>query len=276
MGFVSGGAVSRSGRVERSLFHISDWYPTLLTAAGGKHLLQQDLDGINQWEVIDQGGKSERSDLVYNLKMAPPSGAIRVGSYKLMFARNFTKDNWYDIDSVSLPRSRSPREARKLNKKKSQGTAGRGSRRNKKTISSTPGKRKTRKGKKGGTLLFTKNTVQLRDPNDAEKIFGFSTKNRRKEDEEEEEDVYIKKLLSKNKYQEIFDKKWPSFQKHLFNIDLDPEERNDLQEKHPEILEKLRKRARELYSSFVPSDFPAEDHKGSPKHFRGVWSTGWC
>lgn len=268
MGFVSGGAITRARTVERSLFHISDWYPTLLTAAGGDHLLQQDLDGINQWEVIQKGVKSDRSEMVYNLKMSPPSGAIRVGSYKLMFARNFTKDNWYDIDSVSLPISRSPKAAGKLNKQKSQGTAEvRGSRRNRKM------KRKGNKGRER-MLRFTKNTVQLWDHSEAEKIFGFSAKN--KKEEEEEEDGHFKKLLSENRFQEIFDKKWPSFKKHLFNIDDDPEERNDLQEKHPEILEKLRKRARELYRSFVPSDFPAEDHKGSPKHFGGVWSTGWC
>ena len=269
MGFVAGGAISRSRRVERSLVHISDWYPTLLTAAGGEHLLQRDLDGINQWQVINKGVKSDRSEMVYNLKMSPPSGAIRVGSYKLMFARNFTKDNWYDIDSVSLPVSRSPRVDRKLNKQKSRS---RGRRRNRRIVSTLGAKRRARKENKDGMLRFSKLTVQLRDQTEAEKIFGLKNL----EEEEEEEDGDMEKLLSENKYQEIFDKKWPSFQKHLFNIDDDPEERNDLQKKHPEIMEKLRGRVRELYGSFVPSDFPPEDHRGSPKHFQGVWSSGWC
>ena len=263
VGFVAGGAVNRARKVERSLFHISDWYPTLITAAGGKHLLQKDLDGINQWQVINKGVKSNRSEMVYNLKMSPPSGAIRVGSYKLMFARNFTKDNWYDIDSVSLPISRSPRAVGKLNKQKKREARARGNRRN----------RKIKKGNKDGLLRYTKHIVQLEG--DAAEILGFKNKTNKKK-EKEKEDKYIEKLMSENRYQEIFDKKWPTFKKHLFNIDDDPEERNDLLKTHPKILEKLRKRVRELYSSFVPSDFPADDHKGSPKHFGGVWSPGWC
>ena len=122
-------------------------------------------------------------------------------------------------------------------------------------------------------LRFTEKRVSLRDPSYAENIFGITREEEEEEDEySEEEDL----LETKTDYQKIFDKKWPELQKHLFNIAEDPEERVDLQETEPEMLETLRVRVRELYGSFTPSDFPAVDHKGSPKHFHGVWSSGWC
>ena len=77
-------------------------------------------------------------------------------------------------------------------------------------------------------------------------------------------------------YQNVFDEKWPTLQKFLYNIYEDPQERNDLKESHPEILEILRKKIRKLYSSLVRPDSPAEDDKGNPIYFNGVWGPGWC
>ena len=313
--------------IQGSLFHISDWYPTLLTAAGGSHLLERDLDGVSQWEVLSKGAKTNRSDLVYNLKIEPPMGAVRVGSYKLMFARNFTKDNWYDIDSVTLPQPRSPRTAQKIKKlKKYQNlaTANRGNRRKLKikqetrkqkmkdknvpsnnnvrrrnmrmnqqflkkkfNIKRAKESRSTIKRKKNRriklsqeilkmkmALRLTKDRVLLKDPSYAENIFGITMEDEELEDEFDEEVDGL--MEGENDYQKIFDQKWARLQKHLFNIDDDPEERVDLQESHPEILEELRIKVRELYGSFVRADFPPADHKGSPRYFKGVWSSGWC
>ena len=57
------------------------------------------------------------------------------------------------------------------------------------------------------------------------------------------------------KHQVLFDKQWPHLTKYLFNIDEDPEEKENLAQKMPGVLEKLRLKARKLYSSFVPRDF---------------------
>jgi hypothetical protein len=41
--------------------------------------------------------QTSREEVVYNLKMqGNPSGAIRVGDYKLSFSRRFKKDDWYN------------------------------------------------------------------------------------------------------------------------------------------------------------------------------------
>lgn len=47
----------QSGRVSTDLMHITDWLPTLYSAAGGDiGLLDPDLDGIDQWSSLVSGG----------------------------------------------------------------------------------------------------------------------------------------------------------------------------------------------------------------------------
>ena len=76
--------------------------------------------------------------------------------------------------------------------------------------------------------------------------------------------------------QKIFDTKWPKLFKHLFNVAVDPEERIDLKRNKPQILKKLRKRAREHFSTIVKDDYPEFSEKGKPEHFNNIWSPGWC
>ena len=47
-----------------------------------------------------------RKEMVYNLKMGPVSGAIRVGDFKLLFGKKFNKQGWYDVDNTALQCSR--------------------------------------------------------------------------------------------------------------------------------------------------------------------------
>ena len=69
------------------------------------------------------------------------------------------------------------------------------------------------------------------------------------------EENYLKlvsNISETNKKQHFFDKQWPNLNKYLFNIDEDPEEKENLAPKMTHVLEKLRIKARNLYSSFVP------------------------
>ena len=52
VGFVSGPLVKdRQGVVSHDLIHVSDWFPTMLSAAGGT-AEGLHLDGFDQWETI--------------------------------------------------------------------------------------------------------------------------------------------------------------------------------------------------------------------------------
>ena len=56
----------------------------------------------------------------------------------------------------------------------------------------------------------------------------------------------------------------------------DPEERTDLQDSRPDLVDQLRLKVREYLGSLVARDFPDFDMKGNPKNFYGIWSPGWC
>merc|ERR1719481_783216 len=66
-------------RISDGLFHITDWYPTLAKIAGidDKKILH--LDGVDQRQLLFNGGPSGRNDFVYNLKTVPFRAGYRMG-----------------------------------------------------------------------------------------------------------------------------------------------------------------------------------------------------
>ena len=81
-----------------------------------------------------------------------------------------------------------------------------------------------------------------------------------------------------NEYQILFNSRWrwPKLKKHLFNIADDPEERTDIQEELPEMLEKMRLKVPYMYGTFVKRDYPDMSKKSDPARYGGNWSLGWC
>ena len=61
------------------LFHETDWYPTILSLAGGD--IPDGLDGVDQSAMLLDGADSARDELVLNLDQYTPClfgrGAIR-------------------------------------------------------------------------------------------------------------------------------------------------------------------------------------------------------
>ncbi len=67
-----------------SLFHVTDWLPTLYHAAGGGALSAQ-TDGIDQWWSLSMNEPAARTEMLYNLNpvfvfQRPVNGAIRLVS----------------------------------------------------------------------------------------------------------------------------------------------------------------------------------------------------
>lgn len=85
-------------RVEEGIFHVTDWYPTLL-AAIGKKPADEDLDGVNEWEALTNSTDIwNREEMVYNIKTLDdhpysPVAAIRVGDWKYLW-RVTGDDTW--------------------------------------------------------------------------------------------------------------------------------------------------------------------------------------
>lgn len=78
----------QSGRVSRDLIHITDWLPTLFTAAGGdSSLLDLDVDGIDQWASLVYDLPSARSDILLNIDEKTRNAALRLSNWKLIVGK---------------------------------------------------------------------------------------------------------------------------------------------------------------------------------------------
>ncbi|XP_078326537.1 arylsulfatase B-like [Crassostrea virginica] len=62
----------------------------------------------------------------------------------------------------------------------------------------------------------------------------------------------------------------------LFNLKDDPNEHVDLSKKHPDIVEKLKKRLDEYHKQIVPANFPGVTKASDPDNYGGFWTPGWC
>uniref|UniRef100_G3MQW0 Sulfatase N-terminal domain-containing protein n=1 Tax=Amblyomma maculatum TaxID=34609 RepID=G3MQW0_AMBMU len=99
--FVAGPLIRNGGRNSSSIIHVVDWFPTLLSAAGGESAESQlkDMDGVDQWAAIRDGTlDGTRTEFVYNLdcKKGKLVGAIRDGDLKFILKPSQVRTGWYE------------------------------------------------------------------------------------------------------------------------------------------------------------------------------------
>jgi len=66
-GLVSGPKAPTHRAVYKGLMHMSDWYPTILRAAGIQKPRGLTLDGFDQWTAMKGIGQSPRTEILYNI-----------------------------------------------------------------------------------------------------------------------------------------------------------------------------------------------------------------
>jgi arylsulfatase A-like enzyme len=67
------------------LIHVSDWLPTLYSAAGGDITeLDSNLDGVDQWSSLVNDEKSPRHQLLVNIDEREKTAALIIGDWKLV------------------------------------------------------------------------------------------------------------------------------------------------------------------------------------------------
>ncbi|KAJ8680582.1 hypothetical protein QAD02_016369 [Eretmocerus hayati] len=76
--------IERPARISNGLMHISDWYPTLYSIAGGDLRHIHNIDGLDQWSMITSGSESKRRDLLLNIDEARGMEGAISGNYKLI------------------------------------------------------------------------------------------------------------------------------------------------------------------------------------------------
>ncbi|CAN7995793.1 unnamed protein product, partial [Ixodes hexagonus] len=86
------------GRLAGQLIHVTDWLPTLYSAAGGDITDLGAIDGKDLWTVLVDDRPSPRTELLYNIDYRWKLAAIRVGPYKLVLGASAsdTYDDWYE------------------------------------------------------------------------------------------------------------------------------------------------------------------------------------
>jgi arylsulfatase A-like enzyme len=87
------------------MFHVSDWLPTLMSAAGRSDVLDAaslELDGVDQWNyLLGSEEVAPRSQVLINADTVTGISALRMGNYKLLL--NESQDvGWYSGDSPGL------------------------------------------------------------------------------------------------------------------------------------------------------------------------------
>ena len=75
---------TKPGTTKDGLMFVSDFYPTFITLAGGKHQQAQPIDGIDMTSMLFQGAKSQRNEIVFDVAGSVRLPTIRRGDFKLM------------------------------------------------------------------------------------------------------------------------------------------------------------------------------------------------
>ena len=90
--FIHSPLLSKTGMVSHQMMHITDWLPSLMTAAGVTNNrfenIKNDIDGIDVWQAVINDEASPRTEVVYNIDDVGDGGrpiaALRQGDWKLV------------------------------------------------------------------------------------------------------------------------------------------------------------------------------------------------
>lgn len=103
------------GTIKSGLMFISDFFPTFITLADGKHQQERQIDGIDMTDMLFEDKKSPRREIVFDVSGSVRLPTIRSGQYKLMGASLYNlKTDPYETNDVAESR---PRLVRKLSKR---------------------------------------------------------------------------------------------------------------------------------------------------------------
>ncbi|XP_069701954.1 arylsulfatase J-like isoform X2 [Periplaneta americana] len=88
-------SIRNPGSVAQQLIHITDWYPTLYSIAGGNVSSLGKIDGVDQWpSLLDNTVVKPRNETLINVAQADVMEAIIEGKWKLV--KSTTKSGEYD------------------------------------------------------------------------------------------------------------------------------------------------------------------------------------
>ncbi|XP_018021604.1 arylsulfatase B [Hyalella azteca] len=311
---VSSLRLAQRGVVYTGLFHATDWYPTLLRAAGAPASASEGLDGVDQWEALNGRAPPPRQQMIYQMtNHRGLSTAMRYKNYKVILG-NFKDKGWgvppeYEniteatlegfLDSgaamsIVPPRPRindtAPRYVdQELYLSSSTDMADFGPPVEYDYDGTNDEKLESRDD--NARSFPTGNTsVEDEDPGrHARKQGTKADKKERKAQHKAFKRLKPTKIKLKSTQRVVGNRKKDisTFRSandflvsgipiHLYNLADDPYERHNLAEREPEILEGILGRLVPELRKYVEPHEPPTSSAGDPSHFNGVWSSGWC
>ncbi|EFN75189.1 arylsulfatase B isoform X2 [Harpegnathos saltator] len=100
--------IKKRERVSYHLMHVTDWLPTLLSAAGGNKEEIGTIDGLDMWETIVYGDCSPRKEVLINIDDICDSEAIRIGKYKYVRGESKKNNDWVGDSGRNSSEQRPP------------------------------------------------------------------------------------------------------------------------------------------------------------------------
>ncbi|PSN50827.1 Arylsulfatase B [Blattella germanica] len=82
-------------RVSQELMHVTDWLPTLYSAAGGEDALSENLDGVDQWQSLLHIRASQRSNALLEFDEKNMIFALRDENWKITQGSSSNGDDYY-------------------------------------------------------------------------------------------------------------------------------------------------------------------------------------
>lgn len=92
VGLIWSGRLSDGGRVSNQTFHVTDWLPTLVKAAGGNPKVFFDankIDGMDAWEALTNNKDSPRKKILHNIENSQGIASITIDDWKLIIGKYF-------------------------------------------------------------------------------------------------------------------------------------------------------------------------------------------
>lgn len=86
--------IQKPHRVSTDWFYVTDWLPTLLSAAGIDADLTNLIDGMDQWPTLSRGTPSPRREVPLNIDEKFHYGALISDGFKLINGTTF--GGWFD------------------------------------------------------------------------------------------------------------------------------------------------------------------------------------
>ena len=102
VGFINSPLLGNNSYISDNLFHVTDWLPTLIRAAGGDPSVLKKQDGFDMFDMLRNNGPAVRKEVLHNIDPWGNFSAIRVGDFKLIAGNIPNVDNsWYPPPEVS-------------------------------------------------------------------------------------------------------------------------------------------------------------------------------